>query len=148
MSRHRSWCFTLNNYTEEELIGLKDWIAKYCNYGIIGKEIAPETGTPHLQGYLQRKSPGTLSALKKVNIRTHWEVAKGDASQNEQYCSKGGDVWIHGEYKGQGARTDLESVKNMIMAGEETVDKLVVSHPNLYHQYGRTLNKIEDLAIS
>lgn len=147
MSKHRSWVFTLNNYTEVELDTLKDWITRYCNYGIIGKEIAPTTGTPHLQGYIQRKSPGTQSALMKIAHRAHWEVAKGNASQNEVYCSKDKDVWVHGEYKGQGARTDLESVKNMIMAGEESVDSLVVSHPVLYHQYGRTLNKIEDLAM-
>jgi len=146
MSKHRSWCFTLNNYNEHEILQLQKWIESYCNYGIFGKEIAPDTGTPHLQGYLQRKSPGTLSALKRVSQRAHWEVAKGSADQNQEYCSKGGDVWTFGEYKGQGARTDLVSVKDNILSGV-SVDSIVLDNPMLYHQYGRTLNKIEDLAM-
>lgn len=148
MSKNRSWCFTLNNYTEEETECLKEWITKYCVYGIFGKELAPTTGTPHLQGYFQRKSPGTKCALIKVSPRATFTVAKGSAKQNEVYCTKEDkNAWVFGEYKQQGERNDLEGLKDSILAGEIKADDVALSSPAMYHAYGRTLNKIEDLAM-
>lgn len=45
-----NWCFTLNNYTLKEYEALQN---QECRYLLMGKEIAPTTGTPHIQGYIQ-----------------------------------------------------------------------------------------------
>jgi len=86
MSKSRSYCFTLNNYTEDVYQHL---LAVECKYVIIGKEVG-ESGTPHLQGYFYFTSPRTLSSCKKINAMAHWEASKGLPSQNRTYCSKDG----------------------------------------------------------
>lgn len=45
--RSRGWCFTWNNYPPNYRLLLD---AINCRYIIAGQELAPNTGTPHLQG--------------------------------------------------------------------------------------------------
>lgn len=85
-STNRNWCFTLNNWTMEEYSALLEY--EKPNYVVIGKETAPDTGTPHLQGYMYFKTPVRLSQLKKLNSRAHWEICKGTQEQNVTYCKK------------------------------------------------------------
>lgn len=47
-----------------------------------------ETGTLHLQGYLEMKQPARMSALKKLLPRAHLEKAMGTKLQCIQYCLK------------------------------------------------------------
>lgn len=51
-TRHRSYIWTHNNYTQDDIEYLRSEIASKCRYVIWGKEIAPTTGTPHLQGFI------------------------------------------------------------------------------------------------
>jgi len=44
----------------------------------------------------------------------------------------------------QGERTDLTEAKNDIMSGRTTVRELRQDNPFFFHQYGRTLNTLED----
>nr|WAE42321.1 MAG: replication associated protein [Cressdnaviricota sp.] len=89
-TRSRRWCYTLNNYTVEEFDTLTHTFSKE-KYSILGKEIG-ESGTPHLQGYVEFKNARTLNSLKKINSRIHWEKAKGTKLDNIAYCSKDGIV--------------------------------------------------------
>lgn len=84
MSKHRAYCFTLNNYTDDHVLALK---ALPCRYIIFGKEKAPTTGTPHLQGYLYYENPVSFKAVAKL---FPWCIypAKGTADQNKVYCTK------------------------------------------------------------
>lgn len=93
MARSRNFCFTLNNFTEEELSAVKQW---QCRYLIFGKEVG-ESGTPHLQGYVCFENQKTLTALKKLLDRAHWEIARGTPKQASEYCEKDGDVFEKGE---------------------------------------------------
>lgn len=87
-ARHRSWCFTANNYSQT-LLDLLGHLS--CKYLVYGKEIAPETGTPHLQGYVVFRSGRTHSAVRGSLPGCHISVARGTASQNYDYCTKEGD---------------------------------------------------------
>lgn len=51
MSQGKNWCFTINNWTEEEFQLLQDIEVQYL---VVGKEVG-ENLTPHLQGYVQLK---------------------------------------------------------------------------------------------
>ena len=54
-TKSKSWCWTLNNYSEEEVQNIQDSVKNEklgIKFLIFGKEVAPTTGTPHLQGYL------------------------------------------------------------------------------------------------
>jgi len=144
MSRSPNWCFTLNNYTEEDIERLHNL---ECVYIIVGEEVAPKTGTPHLQGYVEFKDKPVLSTVKKrIGATAHLEVAKGFAHQNIQYCSKGGKPWMKGEPKQPGKRTDLDKIAKEIIEGK-AVDKVALENPMAFHMYGRTMSKIEDIAL-
>ena len=86
--RSRGWCFTLNNWSEDEYNNLKKAFSEA--EWIIGKEVGEEK-TPHLQGWVYFKNKITLSSLKKMSGRAHWESAKGDKEANVKYCGKQGD---------------------------------------------------------
>lgn len=87
----RYWCFTLNNYSKEEL----DHIIEICKKGSIEFEIGEEVGiegTPHLQGFIQ--APNRIRASETFkNKRIHWEKCKGSEKKNVNYCSKEGKYW-------------------------------------------------------
>jgi hypothetical protein len=93
MSRSRNFCFTLNNFSEEEEKLVKDLPARYL---IFGREVG-ENGTPHLQGFVVFKHARSLQAVKNLVERWHIEVAHGSVEQNVVYCSKGGVVFESGE---------------------------------------------------
>lgn len=86
--RSRGWCFTLNNYTEEDYNKLKDTCTQFCKKFIIGKEVGKK-GTPHLQGYCYFQDGKTFDAVKQLlGTALHLEKAKGTAEQNKKYCGK------------------------------------------------------------
>ncbi len=88
------WAFTLNNYTEDELRSLKEWLElPLTRCAVVGMEQG-EKGTPHLQGYIELSTKQRLNQLKTVNQRIHWEKAKGDRTQNYVYCTKEGNIWF------------------------------------------------------
>lgn len=86
--RSRGWCFTLNNYSDEEHESMKLYGHTNTLKFVVGQEVAPTTGTKHLQGYYYHKNAQTLAHMKKVNGRAHWEKARGSPDQNRQYCIK------------------------------------------------------------
>jgi len=81
------WCFTLNNWCEEEFVYLATFCKENSNEEyVIGKEVG-EMGTPHLQGFI--KFTSKVRPLEKcANKRIHWEKCKGSLSDNVKYCTK------------------------------------------------------------
>jgi len=117
MAKSRAWLFTLNNYTDVDIQQVTD-AATAAEFCVVGKEIAPVTGTPHLQGYIYFKNARALSALTKYVSRAHFISANGTPLQNCIYCKKGGDVLLEiGVLPLQGARSDLEVVRDHVSAG-------------------------------
>lgn len=88
----RNWCFTLNNYTDEEVEGIESW---ECKGVAFGKEVG-ESGTPHLQGFVHFENEVTLKACRALSSRAHWERMRGSLAQNEAYCSKQDTLTIYG----------------------------------------------------
>lgn len=86
-----NWCFTLNNYTQEEYESCVETLSNECKYWIVGKEVG-DGGTPHLQGFGSFRRRLTLRNIRDLlGTRYHFEGANGSAGQNRTYCSKGGD---------------------------------------------------------
>lgn len=90
----KSWCFTTNNYTEEHVNALK--AITEVKYLIFGKEIA-ETGTPHLQGFIQFKTDKSLKQVTTLLPGSHCEPTRGTACQAADYCKKDGDFYEYGK---------------------------------------------------
>lgn len=108
--RSRNFCFTLNNYTDDEIVGIKNIKYKYI---ILGDEIG-QNGTKHIQGYICFHNALSFSSLKKKIPRAHIEISKGSAEQNRKYCSKEKILFEDGEIPSQGQRNDLSNIREII----------------------------------
>lgn len=144
--RFRNFCFTL--FDELANVPLMNGSWKYL---MMGREICPTTNKPHWQSFVNFSDAKTMTACVKVlhkhfGIKCHVEPCKGSLEDNEQYCSKSKDYYEWGTRPAAGTRTDLNDIKNQILEGKK-VDSIAIETPIIYHQYGRTLNKIEDLAM-
>lgn len=115
------------------------------SYLTIGKEIAPTTGTPHLQGYLELKKKMTGRSLK-TNLPNgiYLAPAKGTGAQNTTYCTKGGDSRCLGAMMKQGARKDLDQLKEMIEDGATEVD-LADANFGSWLRYGQAMKRYHNL---
>lgn len=139
-----SWVLTQNNYTELDVKRF-DTQCQTAAYGIFAKEVG-ENGTPHIQAYLRFKNAKTFTTLKKTFPKAHIQAAKGTDDDNYIYITKDESFTEYGTRSKQGERTDLNKIKDEIMQGKK-VDVLLLENPSIYHLYGRTLIKIEDVRM-
>lgn len=100
MSKVQNYCFTWNNYDEATEGFLAELFeSQNIEYMCYGREVAPTTGTKHLQGFIRFGSKRSPNAIRKLLKGAHVEVSKGNVWQNHDYCSKGGDYVEFGEKK-------------------------------------------------
>lgn len=94
MQRTRHFRGTKNNY---EGTAQLDQLAFQSNvsYVVYGKELAPTTGTPHLQFHVWYKNAKTLSAAQKALPGCH-VLTSEFPSESIDYCKKDGDYTEHG----------------------------------------------------
>lgn len=131
----RSWCFTLNNYDDQDVNRYKGFECKYIRFG----EEVGDKGTKHLQGVLVLDKPSRLSALKKIDPKAHWEPCKAlEASIN--YCNKGANIFTK-DNRSQGKRTDLEAVVEDIKAGKR-LKEVATNNPISYIKYHSGIEKL------
>lgn len=119
MPGSRHWCFTLNNYTDEEWSRLQALGSEETTrYLVIGREVG-ESGTPHVQGYVAFSLQRTKQWLRNnVSSRAHYETAHGTPQQAADYCKKDGQFEEYGQLPGgQGTRSDLRRATEEIRAG-------------------------------
>jgi len=91
-----NWVFTLNNYTEQEVSTIPEWLEKGAGGVAYAHEIGA-SGTPHLQGYVHMKAKSSMKKMKEICKRCHWEVMKGKLADSEKYCSKQGQLIVLGK---------------------------------------------------
>lgn len=125
--RSRDWCFTTNNYTDEDIAKLDD-VSSVSTYLIYGKENA-KTGTPHLQGYVYFADAKSFGKIQKLIPKgSHIEKTKGTPQQAADYCKKEGDFVEFGKLpEKQGKRNDLEQIRDMIQEGKSMNDVIDVA---------------------
>lgn len=145
MVKGRLWCFTNFNLDFDYEEYLAETTAEYV---VVGREECPDTKKHHDQGFVYFSGArGSIKGVAKQLGKCHVECCQGNMDQNTDYCSKDDNVREFGVKPTQGKRTDLKKIYENIVAGEQTVDQLTVEQPEAYHQYGRTLNKLEDIAL-
>lgn len=83
MSKFRNFIFTHNNY---ESTTLEDTIE--CRFIAYSHEVAPTTGTPHLQGYICFSNATTNRSVMGKLPGCHVEPMQGSIAQNDTYISK------------------------------------------------------------
>lgn len=90
VSPSKRWCFTLNNYTDKNVVDLMVHLDSLGADFVIGYEVGA-SGTPHLQGCIQRAAKWRpLPLLKQSLGKAHFEKCKGSWLDNVRYCSKDG----------------------------------------------------------
>lgn len=145
MNKSRLWCFTNFKLDFDYKNALDTSTAVYIAYG---NEICPKTKKPHHQGFIYFSAPrGSIKNVAKLLGKCNVRMCKGNLDQNEDYCSKESELIEFGEKPKQGFRNDLEEVKSKILEQKLSVDDICIESPSLYHQYGRTLNRLEDIAL-
>lgn len=113
--RVRYWCFTdwpTPEYPEPSFDSEK------MQYLIYGKEICPDTGNTHWQGYVQFKKATLFNTVKKAfSDKVHIEVSKGTPEQAIEYCKKDGNFQEFGTPSVKGKRNDILTAKALIDEG-------------------------------
>jgi hypothetical protein len=158
LKKYRDYSYT--DYNEVPTV----FDEKTMRYLCLAPEVCPSTGKPHWQSYVvfktQKSMRAGLKCLRQDRPTAIWiEPSRGTANDNRQY--------IYGPYRNeklgktkpsndracefgdiptQGARKDVESLRDEILAGK-SVDTICLDSPHMYHQYGRTLSKLEDIVL-
>lgn len=117
-------------------------------------EVAPSTGRLHNQMWCYFHNPKSTSkrSLCKIadmfgNIHCEVQPMRGSLVQNDAYCSKEATLQEVGKRPSQGERGDIKERVAAIMSGETTADEICVENPEFFHQYGRTLDRAETIAL-
>lgn len=165
---------TCNNYTPRTLANMYHYCdvghPKF-SYLVFGEEVGP-IGTPHLQCYAEFTDKISNKQWEKIMGQSfHMIERNGTPEQASGYCRKGNETiekderpgyekfhpegcygqgyvgarW--GELKAPGKRTDVAKRCAQIASGEITAEGVALEDPQFYHQYGRTLHKVEDIMM-
>lgn len=149
MASANRMCFTLNNYTDDNINYISEHWGKIATYFVYGKERAPSTGTPHLQGYVEWNSSKKFVTVHKMfDGRASWTRAFASGIDNRTYCAKDGDFVEWGVLSvGQGVRSDLTRAMSLIDEGATDLE-LFREMPEIFFRYGRAMEKYRLLAES
>lgn len=131
-------------FTRPEHLGVLDFDNEVMDYLAYSLEIS-KSGYKHYQGFVCWKCSRWTYACKK-KYGHYFAYMKGKLIQNDDYCSKQGTLTEFGRLPKQGERTDLKNIVTDIFEHKINVDQIIQHNPMLYHQYGRTLEKAQNLA--
>jgi len=138
LGKARSCCWTLNNYSPDDVERIRRYALR-CKYLVFGYEVAPETGTPHLQGFVSWDNPQSLDKFKTdISQKLHLEKTIGTPTQASEYCKyddypanqKPNIYEEFGELPRQGGRTDWCVALQQIKSGTP-VEEVVENQPQL-----------------
>lgn len=114
---------------------MSDGIASYV---CLGLEVG-DSGTPHIQGYVQFTTVHRRTSATKFAPRGHWEPQMATNEQARDYCIKDHKDEHFGTFtrtRGQsGARTDLASAVSTLVDADGDVREVALQHPIVYVKY-------------
>jgi len=148
-SQGKNICFTVNN-PQEQLN--PDWWTEdeQTNTRFVVWQLEMgESGTPHLQGYMELKQTKRLRQIQAMEGLTggHFETRRGTKAQAIDYCKKdegrleGPWFWpdeqtVNASLVGQGQRTDLERFTQALAAGAQDRE-LALEQPVTYLKFSQ-----------
>jgi len=141
MNRSRGWCFTINNYNEDDENVVYDW-AWDSKYICVGREVGEQL-TPHLQGFIYYNNARTFNQMKQKHESAHWEQMEGTPKQAADYCKKDGDFFEWGtppftqEQKGECGKQSIKERWELAKQGkfEELPPELIKTYEYIYSKF-------------
>lgn len=91
----KNWLFTWNNYPDDWHVPLVPVLRHHGKF-VVGEEVAPTTGTKHLQGFFRfnkKNRPFALGLPKEISWRLCTDNRRSAAKildDNYEYCTKAG----------------------------------------------------------
>jgi Putative viral replication protein len=156
--RSDRWMFVLNNYTEteeEDISRLFDDKQKNIKYIVFGREIAPTTETPHLQGFVVFKStyrPTLAGIIKLFNINrngvnpVHFKISTcRNIVDAAEYCKKDGDFVQFGQLPEapiQGKDAALLACIADMKAGMVNPKEIRSAYPGVYSKHRMLITEL------
>lgn len=135
--RQRDWCFTINNYTDEDIysVGIMSNDAKYL---VCGFEVG-EQGVPHMQGYVYFDNKQSLKQLKEYNSRAHYERRRSPTIASAvKYCKKDGEFVEFGKEPSHGGdKVTYDMIHQAMLSPKE--------HPVICQRYKKVYDYAEQL---
>lgn len=148
-SRRINWCFT--DFCEPRITEDVPGIAPdQVRYLVAQKEICPDTGREHWQGYVQLNVKQRLSTVRNLLPGAHWEPAKGTVDENIAYCTKtdsrkpGTEPVFYGEPINKGTRTDLASFREAVKSGKRKLE-LIENYDTIFARYPRFYSMLQGM---
>lgn len=140
--RSNRWMFTLNNYTEEEFILLTTRLNSNdrVQYYVIGRDIAPTTGTRHLQGFIMLTpltrllfpTMITLCGIRRNNVNPiHFMISTcPKVADAAEYCKKDNAYIEHGVLDIAPVRTPRNNTVSVVssMIRDGTITSIRQNH--------------------
>lgn len=153
--RKRGFCFTVNNYPENIYDHLRSVFEDLnVRYLVCQKEVAPSTGTPHVQGYLYCETMKTIvqiqDCFKKFNVRVAVIVAKGNPKQNRDYCTKegGSDVLELGALPMQGVSKELSEIAFDVVSKRKKLSDVAIENPEMIVRFSKGLQTLYTMSLT
>lgn len=150
--KQNRFCFTLFNY-DDWTVPLAGGDLDSIRYLCFGEEKCPTTGRRHLQGYIVFRDAILIrdvidTCFVDRDVRVF--VAKGKSSENVAYCRKDGVFTEFGDQPSDEftAMERLRGYVREIRDESKSVASFVLDMPEVFHMYGRTLERAEDLTLS
>ena len=136
----KGWVIVTNNYTPEDEDAFYD--EETFEYSIFGREKAPTTGTPHLQGYVHMRNKCKFGTVQKLFPHSWIVPAQGTAEENKVYSSKDGDFVEHGLCPVSGGRATADiwqEAKDYAKLGrlDDINPRIYICHYNTVQQIAR-----------
>lgn len=150
--KQNRFCFTLFNY-DNWTVPLAGGDLDSIRYLCFGEEVCPTTGRRHLQGYIVFRDAILIRDVIDtcfIDCDVRVLVARGKTSDNVAYCRKDGTfTWFGDQPEDESSAMErLRGYVREIRDENKSVAQFVLDMPEVFHMYGRTLERAEDLVLS
>lgn len=137
---NKTWMYTLNNYSEEEITQLAN--LSQVSLHVCAKEIAPSTGTPHLQGRITFRKDYTFNMWKCLNPRINVRIA---FMKECNYERKEGNIIIDiDNRKKKSGGGDLSVIADAINEGN-SINEIAEIYPSSFIRYHKGIERLHEL---